>query len=1313
MIWILCLLPFLVIDGGGQVTANNRPVIGGNPFELIAEDTPTGSVVFKINATDKDGDPLNYGIIGIDSFYFSCNKSSGEVTLVLPLDYETKPDLYIIQTVTDGFENVQKALQIFVTDCNDNAPVFFGMPYAVQVLENTTLGSVICKVTAQDYDDNKMVPVTFTIQEVIPSSDTDLFYINATEDPDSKIAYIKLNGTLDYNKKSTFYQLTINATDAGGMLNNEFIFQSTTAYVSVRVVDVPDLNPEFIGAPYVSSVFEHSPVGQSVLKVSATDGDRGIRDEILYYIESSPKSDLFGIDMNGEIRVAGDIDREALLEDGEQVILQVVAQENMLNVDGQNATATTNVTIRILDINDNKPQFYNCDVTDCDFTASPVEKFFGEIEEHSSVRVPVSNLTITANDPDKDQNGAFNLYLRGKYADCFTVRPQRIINTGLVQILVKDSVAIDYEIVHQMEIEVVANDTDFVSDCCSVAYVTIDLIDINDHTPEFANATYKLMIYEHSSIGSVLATITATDPDSGDYGKITYSLLPESILSLFKVNPSTGTITVVNEDLLDRERSPFFYATLKAQDGMNATGTTFLDIVLLDINDCFPIPIGVYNIFVNENTENFEIQLQATDNDEPGNNNSVIEYKILPSEFSGNFSINVTTGLITNRGPLDREAIDISQNGRIILTVKLYDLGVPSNSNDVNVTVNVEDLNDNGPIFNQTEYTFFVNESTPGAYVGSLKASDNDQTESNNRISFSISQGGAGNFIIRGQKEALGLYRGFLILSDPYLELDYEFQKTYTLIVVAEDNGILGDSNTANATVFVNVLDLNDEPPYINPSSLVDLYIFENTTNGPEQIATLNATDPDTNHDLEFQKLAMSCLKNGKDVGSICDDWLWLAPNGQLFVNHTEDVDYELCDLMVMLLRVEDKLTFLGNRYSQNVSQRVVIQDINDHAPEFLDIKDAFVVIPETAVITTEVASVKAQDKDSGENAILTFSIDKVEFILFSGGTQQLGKIFNSVTTSEDGIYTGSVRVASNLDRTLKGQYQVTVKVVDKGNPSLSATRSVTIFTIDESYRTVLRFLKSVDELTINVPEIIGQLSKATGSTVFVAGIEAEEASKRVIRASDQSIMTVYCIYTNGTAITPDELKSIIQGNSEVLSNLLGLGLYVIGSGESLIQDDVKMFLGVIAGLAAFIVLILIIMVSTIVCMRKSHGRKIRAIKASKVAKALPGEVTQGAEAIPGTNRFNAEGANPILNVDIDQILDLGMDMSSSSSDTGSVKSDYNNILERKNQTHQNFKDDASFLSKDSGNGEEPLAAALNDRENMFHINTALDTTDL
>lgn len=77
------------------------------------------------------------------------------------------------------------------------------------------------------------------------------------------------------------------------------------------------------------------------------------------------------------------------------------------------------------------------------------------------------------------------------------------------------------------------------------------------------------------------------------------------------MNPSTGEITVVNGDLLDRERLSQYYATLQARDGLNATGTTLLEITLIDINDLPPEAIGTYNIFVNENTEEVSIEIKV------------------------------------------------------------------------------------------------------------------------------------------------------------------------------------------------------------------------------------------------------------------------------------------------------------------------------------------------------------------------------------------------------------------------------------------------------------------------------------------------------------------------------------------------------------------------------------------------------------------------------------------------------------------------------------------------------------------------------
>ncbi|OCT88695.1 hypothetical protein XELAEV_18017325mg [Xenopus laevis] len=1284
MMQIQFLLLFMVTVSSG----NTAPEFAQNmTAAFIPEDTPEDACVFWIVATDADNDRLEYSMEGPDSYYFNVNPTTGEVQLSITLDYESKNKLSTIIKVQDQVNRpVMRQFPVIVEDRNDNDPVFLGIPYEASINENQPQGSNIFNVTAKDYDNDGNVPVTYTIDEIIPndSQSNNLFSILQN-------GSIILDGTLNYNNKSIFYQLTVNATDKGGLFHGVNVFRSTLAYVSLKVIDLPDLDPQFINSPYSISIEENISLSTIIFTVSAIDGDRGINDEIQYSIENSSKPGLFGINSKtGEIFVTALIDREALVQDGEQVLLTVMAEEKNLNVNHEKATSTTTVTVRVLDINDNKPNFYSCEIDNCDFNGAPTLNFVGEIEEHSSIRVPVANLTITAHDPDKDKNGNFNLFLRGKNQDCFSVSPAQVQNTGLVQILVKDSAAIDFEKVQKMEVEIVANDTGL-KDCCSYANVTINIIDINDNTPEFSNDTYYLEVMENCKNGTQIGTITATDLDSGDLGKITYQLLPESIQQIFHVNRDSGEITAISGSFLDRERRSLYYATLRAADGLNATGTALLEITVLDENDEIPTAIGTYNIFVNENTDDVRIQIEAFDGDEPNTNNSRIEFLLLPSAMSSNFTVNVTTGLVTSIGSLDREAIDEKDNGRIVLTVELYDLGVPSLTSEVNVTINVEDLNDNAPVFSKSVYNFSVNESTIAAQVGILSVRDQDQTELNNRVSFRISQGGSGNFIIRAQKDESGLYSGILSL-DPDVMLDYETQQSFTLIIEAQDNGLQGVSHTATATASVQVLDLNDEPPYVDPSSLNDQFLLENRTVGEELLTTLKAYDPDTVHELEFQALSVECFKNGNDVGNICYDWLWLAPDGQLFVNNTEVVDYELCDAMVMMLRVEDKLTLIGDKYSKNVTLRVNIQDINDHAPEFLDVDEVFVVVPDIAPIDYQVALVKATDKDSGLNAVLKFSITSVEFI--SGDViKPLLNIFTVVTTSEKEIYQGSIRVASSLDATLKGNYRVTVTAEDLGNFSLAATR-------------VLDVRKNT-------------LTKATKATVYVAQIKDDEPQTKMImqRASAQCIMSVYFVYNNGTAITPEELERILQSDTAALSELLQLGLFVIGGGTDPKKTN-EILYGVIAGLAGALLLIVVIMIIALACMRKSHKRQLRAVKALKVAKTLPAEMVQGVEAIPGTNKFNSDGANPMLNLDMNPIIDLGFEESSSYSDSASVNSLDDNMMAKNGGQSSVLQENPdvsgpSGRDEDSRTSEEPLAAALSGRMEKSYSNGALDTTDL
>ncbi|XP_069755127.1 cadherin-related family member 2-like [Narcine bancroftii] len=432
------------------------------------------------------------------------------------------------------------------------------------------------------------------------------------------------------------------------------------------------------------------------------------------------------------------------------------AKENHLDINGMVAWTNTTVYITVTDINDNTPFFYNCRLISCNFNeSSKVNSFNISLPEHSSQGMPIEDLTIVAHDPDKDINGTFMLYLDGQYASAFTVSPEVIKNEGMI----------------------VANDTTNLINCCSKANVIINILDINDYNPEFPSHTYELTVKEHARVGTIIATITATDPDEGIFGEITYSLLPQSIYE-FRVGRRTGVITVGNCTSIDRERRPIYFVTLQAIDGGNRAATALLEIILEDINDFPPeLTKNSYNAFITEDAINdLNIKIEAFDNDKEGTNNSRVEYAIIGGDYRQNFTIDTFTGILRSIGPLDREEMDPSLNGKITLIVETYDSGVPSLSTNVSVVINIEDINDNSPIFAQSIYNASVMENTLGAFVTLVKASDNDATEINNRVIYRIENSSTGAFLIRTiltSKIDPKQYEGNITV-DPAIALDYD-----------------------------------------------------------------------------------------------------------------------------------------------------------------------------------------------------------------------------------------------------------------------------------------------------------------------------------------------------------------------------------------------------------------------------------------------------------------------------------------------------------------------------------------------------------
>ncbi|NWW71171.1 CDHR2 protein, partial [Climacteris rufus] len=1282
------------------VSGNTVPVFNVTIF-YVPEDLELGQFAFQLKAYDLDNDPLTYRIEGADAFYFSVDSKSGNVTLRNSLDRELQARLTITARVSDNVNNeVSQKMTIIVEDRNDNAPVFQKLPYNAPILENTTLHSIIYTVFANDSDTGNASKVSYSIEEVTPDNvkNLQLFYIL----PNGSVV---LNGSLDY-AKNTFYQIKIVARDGGGWLHNNWKIQESFAYLSLTIEDVPNLDPRFLNEPYSGSVPENCDLGTTVLTVTAMDQDTGVNDQIFYNITNTSVPFVINV-TTGTITVSEPLDREQL--PSEEVLLEVTAREKNTDTYGNVAQTSTLVTIVVTDVNDNKPQFYSCSLSSCNFSISAQDNFTGNIIEHSSSRLPVSNLSIVAHDPDKGINSSYELSLQGPNANAFIVFPTMIVGTGEVQILVYNPSLVDYEISHVMVVQVVANDTGNPTDCCSMATVTINLIDSNDHIPEFPQSIYNLRVMENSPDGTIISpNITAYDPDSGVLGQITYQLLPESICEIFAVNDTTGTLLVQNGSLLDREARSIYYANLQAKDGGNLVGTTVLEITLLDANDMVPVIIGSYFISVEEG-QNVSTQIQAIDNDEPESLNSKLGFKILPGLFSNNFTINADTGEMHSKEPLDREALE-DERGQMVVTVEVYDHGEPWLSTTVNVTITVGDLNDNIPMFLNQSYEFSVFEDSPGSIVGEVEATDADQTEINSRISFRLERGnGSSNFLIRSSRQGPGNYSGRLSV-DPDMSLDYDTmqQKFFNLTVLAENTAADNAGDTANVSVVVHILDVNDESPTILPNSLQDVAVAEN---GTQQglIRTLNAFDPDTNHSLVFEELAVSCFKGDRSAEDVCWGWFELAPNGSVLVN-SSDIDYEVCDKVLLTLRAEDLYTEKGNRYSQNETLRILITDVNDNAPVFEAVSETFVVVPEVSPVDLEVATVKATDADSGNRGTITFSIVRVVLVEDSGVSRPFENLFRVVKTLSQNFSIGSIRVASNLDESLKGQYKVTVEARDNEEPVHRTQTVLSIFTVDQSYRIRLQFVTTVEEVQSNSENIKLALTTVTKAAVHVVAIRKIEDTRET-KVEAKAVMEVYFVYSNGTALDVNDLSILIQSDPKGLAELVKLGLAVIGPGEVTKPTKETELIGIIAGLAAFLLIFILIMTLVLVLTTRSYKRKLSAMKALKVATTFnPATVQQGA-GIPGTNQYNAEGANPMLNRPLDPSHDLGFHEDSIS--VTSMNSLDENTVNA--PADDDFEVEQVKVRPTDPTDKEVLVAALNLKEptKTAYLNTIFTTTDL
>uniref|UniRef100_A0A9J7Y8Z9 Photoreceptor cadherin n=1 Tax=Cyprinus carpio carpio TaxID=630221 RepID=A0A9J7Y8Z9_CYPCA len=622
----------------------------------------TGTHVYTLNGSDPEGEPVTFGMTFDKGSrdYFSVEPKSGNMTLIQTLDREVQDEIVAFVTITDGRNKVVENVRVFITDANDEKPEFLNLPFVVDVPEDAASGSSIYRVQAIDRDLGSGGSVTYYLQST-PST-------KFTIDGHSGVLRIRAGESLDYELSRTHF-VTVVAKDGGGKYHEKYQVMTSTAIITINVLDTQDSPPLFVGTPYFGYVYEVSVPGSEIFTVFAKDGDQNNPNAMHYSILSG--SDGFFI-INSS---SGCISLTSF-----PVQLKNELYELKVGPDGFSDYSITTVTIRVVDLNNHPPTFYG--------ENGQQNRFELTMYEHPPEGEILRGLKITVNDSDQGANAKFRLLLVGP-SRVLRVVPQTVLNEAQVTIIVENSSAIDYEKYQFLTFKLLAVEIDTPERFSATADIVIDLLDTNDNVPKFSSEFYIARIPENSPGGSNVVSVTATDPDSGLWGEVKYSIYGSGA-DLFLIHPTSGIIYTQPWASLDAEVKSKYNFYVKAEDTEGKYNLAEVFVTVLDQNDHPP-----------EFNQNFlektmiigaPVKIEAVDEDAEEPNN-LIEYSIMKADPDNIFDINTSTGEIKLK-PYIR-SMEIVQNitkqkdCRWSVVVQARDRGSPSFSTTAVVKIHI------------------------------------------------------------------------------------------------------------------------------------------------------------------------------------------------------------------------------------------------------------------------------------------------------------------------------------------------------------------------------------------------------------------------------------------------------------------------------------------------------------------------------------------------------------------------------------------------------------------------------------------------
>uniref|UniRef100_A0A671UAH3 Protocadherin 1 gamma 22 n=1 Tax=Sparus aurata TaxID=8175 RepID=A0A671UAH3_SPAAU len=547
--------------------------------------------------------------------------------------------------------------------------------------------------------------------------------------------------------------------------------------------------------------------------------------------------------------------------------------------------------------------------------------------------------------------------------------------------------------------------------------ITVEITDINDHSPSFKRDKILFDISENAIAGARFPLTSAEDPDVGVNGLREYFLSENDNFILKQNSDADGKkyAEMVLQKPLDRETNPHLSLKLIAVDGgtPQRSGTVNIDITVLDANDNAPVfNQSVYKATVMENSprDTYVTTVDATDAD--FGSNSVVTYYFsdLNSGLRDLFMIDEQTGVISITGSVDYE-----KDKKYELRIQAKDQGGFTDSSKV--VIEVIDVNDNAPTLSVMSFTSPVSEdSASGTTIGIINVKDLDSGE-NGQVNCRIEQNAP--FKIKSN-----LRNYYTLVTDTVL--DRESVSEYNITVVATDAGM--PPLSTKKTFHLKVSDVNDNAP-VFPQSVYNAFITENNSPGVS-VLTLRAKDPDENQNARISYILEDANIGASPVSE------YVSINSETGVIHAvRSFDYEQIKQLQLVVKAQDG----GSPpLSSNVSVKIMIQDQNDNPPQVLypvQTGGSLVaeMVPRSADVGYLVTKVVAVDVDSGQNDWLCYKLQKAtDRALF-----------------EVGLQNGEIRTIRQVTDKDAVKQRLTVIVEDNGQPSRSATVIVKVAVAD------------------------------------------------------------------------------------------------------------------------------------------------------------------------------------------------------------------------------------------------------------------------